>query len=425
MFRFAFASARAFANSSAVRSTPGFLRSVFTRSGNANSSSRGWTGARRLFGTTATSSTATSSTGSAKMSFVAGALSVGFAIMGTTTLAVALNAKSLLPWGEAKAAELTLHQAVHAKDIGKLQLLLQQGADINAVNSVGLTPLHVAIAKDKDKIVRFLLENGANPNIKTRTGIPPLYLAIAESAGTSIVNLLLQFKANPNETNKRGRTPLHKALKRDYESDAAALLAGGANPNLKDARGDTPVNYAIRKSSSTKGILLALQKGADPNIPDNEGETAVVRATRKDYHSDLRAIIRYGGNVNAKDIRGNSVLHNAVYHKSDETTMLVLLQNKADPNVTNAVGRTPLHEAVVSRNKDQIKVLLRHGADANKVDGNKETPLHLAVAARSTDIVSLLLKASANPDLPNASGVTPRQAAQATNASSLLKLFAQ
>jgi len=92
--------------------------------------------------------------------------------MGTTSLAVALNAKNLL-LGEAKAAELTLHQAVYAKDIGKIQLLLQQGADINSVNASGLTPLHIAISKDKDALVRFLLENGANPNLKTKSGIPP------------------------------------------------------------------------------------------------------------------------------------------------------------------------------------------------------------------------------------------------------------
>lgn len=58
-----------------------------------------------------------------------------------------------------------------------VKLLINHGADINAKNERGETPLHLATRYCFNKIVKLLLENGADPNIKDNEGKTPLDLA--------------------------------------------------------------------------------------------------------------------------------------------------------------------------------------------------------------------------------------------------------
>jgi ankyrin repeat protein len=51
-----------------------------------------------------------------------------------------------------------------------VKLLIEKGADVNAVNQFGFTPLHVAISNRLSGIVRVLLKAGADPLIKTIPG---------------------------------------------------------------------------------------------------------------------------------------------------------------------------------------------------------------------------------------------------------------
>jgi len=101
---------------------------------------------------------------------------------------------------------------------------------------------------------------------------------------------------------------------------------------------------------------------------------------RKATEGDIKGIRRYlekGGDVNAYDSEGNTLLHFAVRSGNLEFTKL-LLDFGADIHARNYYGDTPLHWSVQSKNLDVVKMLLEHGADPNALNVYTYSPIDWA-----------------------------------------------
>ncbi|KAL7661604.1 hypothetical protein ACMYSQ_000992 [Aspergillus niger] len=83
-----------------------------------------------------------------------------------------------------------------------------------------------------------------------------------------------------------------------------------------------------------------------------------------------------------------------------------LLENGADPNMTDWHGRTPLHHAVLSGKEEVVKLLLDYGVDLNLKDRNGDTALICAVTVRRDPIVRLLLSYKPQLDSQDSYGNT-------------------
>ncbi|MEP6664773.1 MAG: ankyrin repeat domain-containing protein, partial [Verrucomicrobiota bacterium] len=140
----------------------------------------------------------------------------------------------------AKEGLTPLHTAVFGNELKLVELLLQNGADTEAKfqgsNNKGWTPLHFAANSSTiEQIAETLLESGANPNATNDAGETPLYLAIGRGA-QNIAKGLLANKADPNIQTKTGDTPLGLAKRFNSptrEEIVALLLKYGANENLE------------------------------------------------------------------------------------------------------------------------------------------------------------------------------------------------
>lgn len=77
---------------------------------------------------------------------------------------------------------------------------------------------------------------------------------------------------------------------------------------------------------------------------------------------------------------------------------------RTDLDIRNAVGGTPLHQAIIMENEEILKLLLEGGACVNAQDMNENTPLHLAGQSGKIDLVKLLLNFGADISLKNDSG---------------------
>lgn len=91
-------------------------------------------------------------------------------------------------------------------DLAGVRRQLRAGADPNAGDDVGYTPLHVAIQEERSAVVRLLLEKGADPNQADDYGNVPLRTA---GGSDEMVLLLLRAGADPTITNHYRRMPFY------------------------------------------------------------------------------------------------------------------------------------------------------------------------------------------------------------------------
>ena len=133
--------------------------------------------------------------------------------------------------------------------------------------------LRNAIMNDRRETVEFLLTHGADPNKKNTVGSTPLHLAVSLN-NINIVQLLLTRGADPNKKSTVGFTPLHLAVNRNNKEIVQRLLDHGADPNIQNNYGATPLHLAaIHNTINMDIVQLLLDHDANLNIRNNHGFT--------------------------------------------------------------------------------------------------------------------------------------------------------
>ncbi|KAK3296861.1 uncharacterized protein B0H64DRAFT_390543 [Chaetomium fimeti] len=163
-----------------------------------------------------------------------------------------------------------------------IDLLLLHGAEVDALSSLGTTPLHMACragnvwresCPNTLAAVRRLLDAGANPNVSSDSNETPLHIAAARSEHR-IVAELIQRGANVMARDELGQVPLHHAAWAANDGVAAELLAQ-SNQTIDpiDSKGSTPLHFACQfypaegnDKHCARGLQLMrrlLERGAD------------------------------------------------------------------------------------------------------------------------------------------------------------------
>src|SRR4029078_3773837 len=150
-------------------------------------------------------------------------------------------------------------------DTAMVKVLLEHGADVNAVNPNGATPL-MRGAGEFEK-VELLLAGGAKVDAKSKMGRTPLIIAAATPGNVETVKLLLARGANVNDQDQFGDTCLTSAAKRGDAEMVKTLVEAGAN----DAAGSSrpchgPLIWAA-ETGDLPTLTHLLQHGADKIKP--------------------------------------------------------------------------------------------------------------------------------------------------------------
>ena len=188
-----------------------------------------------------------------------------------------------------------INDAVAKGDVNRVAMLIKASPElVNAKGVEDWVPLHYAVIADKNQyeLVQLLLKNGADVNAKTKYGDTPLSRA-AHRHEIDVARLLLRNKAEVDARDDDGWTPLHFAVTKCDEQMAALLLASKANPNLTIKYGGTALHLAIDCKKEMVELLLA--NNADVNAKDWKGDTtlslATVRASYFTNEQNLKNVI--------------------------------------------------------------------------------------------------------------------------------------
>ena len=345
-----------------------------------------------------------------------------------------------------KYGDSCLHAAIHGHcSTETIQDIHDHGAHVNAANEAGATPLLLACSTTQTETVKLLLGAMADPNIAYYDGDTCLHAAISADCSNETIQEIIDYGANVNVVNKRGRTALLLGCFYRQLDSVSVLLEAGADPTIADEEGFSCLHAAVDGYCSKDTLQTLINHGAHINATRKDGTNALLRACKTGQSESVRFLVEAGADVNIAKPGVDTCLHAAVYGKCSKEALQKITEQGTNVNALNNRGETALLLACKSAQAESVKLLLENGADPNISDANDYTCLHAAVLGRCTnltlqeiithhrrldakdtkgktalwlacayrqhDAVKLLLEAGSNPNIADNEDVTCLQAA--------------
>jgi ankyrin repeat protein len=297
-------------------------------------------------------------------------------------------------FAESRRGQTALMWAAAEGNTATVEELVERGADIHARTKGGLTPLLFAVREGRVDVVRAFLKIGADVNETWKAGrgtgvagISPMVLAVA-NAHYELAGMLLDAGADPNAA-AQGWTALHQItwVRKPGKGDndpapegsgnlssldlVRKLVAKGANVNARMTKsgnvgrtnmnmlGATPFLMAARTADAPLMRLLA-ELGADPLLPNADNSTPIMAAaglgtyspgedpgTETEVLEAVKVALELGGDVNAVDNNGETVIHSAAYKEVPSVAQFLIDKGAKIEvwNKKNKTGWTPLRIA--------------------------------------------------------------------------------
>lgn len=334
-----------------------------------------------------------------------------------------VNARMSPPW-----VQTPLHLAVTNRQSRSAGLLLELGANANAQDWLGNTPLHLAAGLDAraKEFLTLLLDHGAKLQARNNERFSPLDVAI-DRGTMEAVDFLLEKQADVNASGgPMEMSPLHLAALKGRRDAAESLLSHGADVRARDGlNGQLPLHWAalggdgrIRQEAlpgttpdylGTAGLLLA--RGADVNATNRLGGTALHLAVMSGDPAMATLLLEHRATVDSQNDRGETPLFAAARlaaglgglpagkssTNAAHSLVGLLLANHANVNTTNFQGRNVLQELVFNGIPADSALVARLGRSG--ATGTLRRKDRVVLAARRADLPALEQLLSEHPEM--------------------------
>ena len=321
--------------------------------------------------------------------------------------------------------------AVQKRNFAHVKFYAERGADINSADKAGTTPLSLAL-QDGQAMLEMLV-NRTNALSHDSNGNTPLHTAVIVNASIEQIRYLISLTDDINARNSDGNNALYLAVERNNKKIGELLLAKNADIFSTNNANDSPLHLALKKGGDTQGWLITsrtisatdgsgntalhyavewdlkkaalslIEKGANPEAKNANGETPLFSAAKTNDPAMTALIVKGGSSIKARDNFGSSPLHTAVRWDAD-ASVRELVQLGIDVNAQNVAGKSALSEAVLAGKLSTAKLLIDSGADINASDNTGRTILMDAIRSRNADVIAMLLSNKANPQIQEING---------------------
>jgi ankyrin repeat protein len=274
-----------------------------------------------------------------------------------------------------------LHRATSFGHVEIMTVLLDAGADINAVDDYQRPACCVAIMNNQFDALKLLVERGAN-------------LSVVDSEGNS----LLSFAANYTEIDQftilllDAGAPLDSLSTRDLMKLVKSvpafkrLLARAINlTTMRDEDGATLCHHVVGNVAREDDLCVLLDtcgRVCDAvNAVDGVGEAPLHRATSNGNETAMRILVEMGASIDQQNHDGESALHCAA--RENKSCVELLLALGADVCLFTKNGMAACHLAAGRRMSSALCALVAAGGDLDQPNNNDETPRMIAVRRKN------------------------------------------
>lgn len=246
----------------------------------------------------------------------------------------------------------------------EFQESINQGAEVNSINSNGVSPLNNAF---------LFLKNAKHDMATANENLPE--------------DIRKQYIAALKHLIDSNSTELKIDGKQVTKEGALKLLAAFETPD-------------ILPELAKKIVDLLIENGGDIDFPNKDGQTILQSAILMGDYELCKQLMPYKPNVNLIDKDGLSMLQKAIEDSDDELCEL-LLSNGSDANILSERGTSLLQQTIDDKDYKLTKLLLTHGANANLLDNDGVSLLQKSIENNDYSLSSLLLRNGADINIVN------------------------